>query len=81
MDAQFSLADGISMVEAEIMYFNLEGSQRIIKWGFWWRYRISDLKLKRNLWFQVFASDISEMKCHGWIGRGHHTFRCTEKHH
>ena len=31
MDAQFSLADGISMVEAEIMYFNLEGSQRIIK--------------------------------------------------
>ena len=82
MDAQLSLADGISMVEAEIMYFNLEASQWIIKWGFWWRYKISDLKLQRNLLFEVFAGeDISEMKCQGWIGSGQNTFKSKEKHH
>ena len=31
MDAQLSLADITSMVEAEIMHFNLEALQRIIK--------------------------------------------------
>ena len=79
VDAQLYVADRISIVEAEIMYLNLEALQWFIKRGFWWRYKISNLKLYGNLWFEVFSGeDISEMNFHG---RSQNNFKCKEKHH